>query len=171
MDEGSMRSKANRVRQIAVPVGASALSTLARVDYRDAFLLDINPAAYQTAEQWARAIFEQAPFGVRAALLSGWAGLGLKLDKPWSAGTVLGWQVRASAPDHVLLGAHSRIGMPGELLVKCEPEALLFATFVQHGNVIARGVWAAVESTHVRTVRDVLEEAGRRIQPASRTIP
>jgi hypothetical protein len=166
MDEAT-KSKVDLVRQIVVPPGARALSTLARIDYQDAFLVNIDPAAYQTAEQWARAIFEEASFGVRAALLSGWSALGLKLDMPRSDRSVLGWHVRASAPDYVLLGADSRIGMPGELLVKCEPEALLFATFVQHDNVIARGVWAAVEATHVRTVRDVLNEASRRIQPAT----
>jgi hypothetical protein len=165
MDE-TTKSKKGRVRQIAVPQRARVLSTLARIDYQDAFLVDIDPVAGQTAEQWARAILEDAPFGVRAALLSGWSALGLKLDTR-SGRTVLGWPVRDSASDFVLLGADSRIGMSGELLVKCEPEALLFATFVQHDNVIARGVWAAVEAIHVRTVRDVLEQASRRIQPAT----
>jgi hypothetical protein len=164
------KSKEDRVRQISVPRGARALSTLGRIDYQDAFLVDIDPDAYQTAEQWARAIFEDAPFDIRAALVAGWSALGLKLYKSRSGRSVLGWHVRDSAPDFVLLGADSRIGMPGELLVKREPEALLFATFVQHGNLIARGIWAAVEATHVRTVRDVLNEASRRIQPATRKI-
>jgi hypothetical protein len=167
MDEAT-KSKVDLVRQIVVPPGARALSTLARIDYQDAFLVNIDPVAYQTAEQWARAILEDAPLNVRVALISGWSALGLKLDKSRSGRSVLGWHVRKSTPDFVLLGADSRIGMPGELLVKCEPEALLFATFVQHDNLIARGVWAAVEATHVRTVRDVLEEASRRIQLATR---
>jgi hypothetical protein len=170
MDEATMRSKADQVSQIAVPQGARALSKLDHIDYQDAFLVNIDPGAYQTAEQWARAIFEDAPFDVRIALVSGWLALGLKLDKSRSGRSVLGWHVRDSAPDFVLLGADSRIGMPGELLVKCEPEALLFATFVQHDNLIARGMWAAVEATHVRTVHDVLEQASRRIQPATRKI-
>ncbi|HXY67549.1 MAG TPA: hypothetical protein VEI45_25060 [Mycobacterium sp.] len=165
-----MTSKADGVSQIAVPRSARGLSTLGRIDYQDAFLVDIDPGAYQTAEQWARAIFEDAPFDVRVGLVSGWLALGLKLDKSRSGRSVLGWHVRDSAPDYVLLGADSRIGMPGELLVKCEPDALLFATFVQHDNLIARGVWAAVEAKHVRTVRDVLNEASRRIQPATRKI-
>jgi hypothetical protein len=167
MDEAT-KSKVDLVRQIVVPPGARALSTLARIDYQDAFLVNIDPVAYQTAEQWARAILEDAPFDVRVALISGWSALGLKLDRSRSGRSVLGWHVRKSTPDFVLLGADSRIGMPGELLVKREPEALLFATFVQHDNLIARGVWAAVEATHVRTVRDVLEEASRRIQLATR---
>jgi hypothetical protein len=170
MDHAIMKSKADRVRQIAVPRGARALSTLARIDYQDAFLVDIDPGAYQTAEQWARAIFEEAPFDVRVGLISGWSAIGLKLGRSRSSRSVLGWHVRNSTPDFVLLGADSRIGMPGELLVKCEPEALLFATFVQHDNLIARGVWATVEATHVRTVRDVLDEASRRIQPVTRKV-
>ncbi|MEZ0291202.1 MAG: hypothetical protein ACAH82_01610, partial [Solirubrobacteraceae bacterium] len=58
--------------------------------------------------------------------------------------------------------AGSRIGMPGELLLKREGDALLFATFVQHGNPAARAVWAGVEPVHVPTVRRLLADAARR---------
>jgi len=67
-------------------------------------------------------------------------------------------------PDHVLLGADSRIGMPGELLLEKEDGALLFATFVAQRNPIARAVWAVTEPVHVRVVRDVLGQAARRLR-------
>jgi ribosome-binding factor A len=41
-------------------------------------------------------------------------------------------------------------------------DALLFATFVQQDNLIARTVWAATETAHVRVVRQILEQASRR---------
>jgi hypothetical protein len=69
---------------------------------------------------------------------------------------VLGWHVRSSTPDVLLLGAGSWIGMPGELLFKRERSGLLFATFVRHGNPAARALWGRVERVHVATVRRLL---------------
>jgi hypothetical protein len=155
---------ADRVRQVEVPPSVRAQSTLARIGYTDTFLVDIGPSSEErTAEQWAREILEGAPLAVRTQLLSGWSWIGLKTGTGRSKRSVLGWHVRQSTPDVVLLGADSRIGMPGELLFKKEGDTLLFATFVQHGNLVARGVWAMVEPAHVRTVRRILDQAGRRL--------
>ena len=61
-----------RVRQVAVPPTARALCTLAGVDYEDAFLVDIGPVQDRTAEQWSRAIFEDATVIMQSALRRGW---------------------------------------------------------------------------------------------------
>ncbi|MBV8929428.1 MAG: hypothetical protein JO152_09930 [Mycobacteriaceae bacterium] len=151
------------MHQIAVPPDARSLSTLDHIDYADAFVLHLDEAGERTAEQWARAILEDAPLSTRTALLSGWSMLGLKIGQIPSDGSVLGWQIRRAAHDFVLLGAGSRVGMPGELLVKRLEDGLLFDTFVQHGNIIARALWASVEATHVRVVRDLLDRFGRRL--------
>ena len=145
----------SHVRQIKVPARLRGLSTLARIDYEDAFVVAIPQAQERTAEQWARAALEGAPAGVRGALLSGWSSIGLKLDR--SNGSVLGWPVLVNTPDVVLLGAESRVGMPGQLLFRRERAALLFATFVQQDNHAARALWAGVEPLHVPIVRRVLE--------------
>jgi hypothetical protein len=42
-----------RVRQVTLPPAARALSTLSRVDYEDAFLVETGPAQDRTGEQWA----------------------------------------------------------------------------------------------------------------------
>lgn len=143
------------VRQTGVPDSARALSTLARVDYADTFVVDLDDVAERTAEQWGRRTLEEAPPQVRAQLVSGWASLGLKVGRGQSG--VLGWTVRASTDDVLLLGAGSWIGMPGELLFKREPGRLVFATFVRQGNPVARTVWGRVERVHVATVRRLLE--------------
>ena len=145
-----------------MPPVARALSTLSHIDYADAFLVEIRSAPDRTPEQWARATLEQAPISVRTKLRSGWSAIGLKLDIGGCAQSVLGWQVRRSTPEFVLLGADSRIGMPGELLFQLQQRALLFATIVEQGNPFARAVWAAVEPVHVRVVRQVLEQASIR---------
>jgi hypothetical protein len=116
-----------------------------------------GPTQDRTAEQWARDIIAGAPPRIRHALVSGWSAIGLKLDGP-----VLGWTVRRSSPDAALLAAGSRIGMPGELLIKRRRRGLLFATFVQQDNAIAHAVWSGIEPIHVRYVRRVLENAHER---------
>jgi hypothetical protein len=150
------------VRQVAVPAAARALSMLARVNYEDAFLVEIGSVPERTAEQWARAILEDAPLIMRRGLRWGWSALGLRLGPTRSDGFVLGWEVRRSAPDFALLGASSRLGLSAELLVKHQQQKLLFDTFVQHENRIARAVWVGVEPVHRPTVRYVLEQASRR---------
>jgi hypothetical protein len=115
----------------------------------------------RTAEQWARAVLEDAPLPVRSALVSGWTALGLELHlgRP---DTVLGWTVQRRTPDLVLLAAASRVGMPGQLVLERTAGRLRFATLVEHGTAVSRTVWKGVEPVHVRTVRRVLEQAARR---------
>jgi hypothetical protein len=151
------------VRQMDLPSSARALSALARVDYCDAFLFDVGSTHDESPEELIREILEGASLAVRTELLSGWSAIGLKVGNT-SERSVLGWEVRRTVPDHVLLGAESRIGMPGELLLKKEGDALLFATFVAQRNLIARAVWAVTEPVHVRVVRDILDQASRRLR-------
>jgi hypothetical protein len=108
---------------------------------------------------------EDAPISVRGALLSGWSALGLRLGSTRSDRFVLGWELRRSTPDFVLLGAGSRLGLPAELLLKRQQQRLLFSTFVQQDNRIARAVWAGVEPFHRPVVRYVLEQGSRRGGP------
>jgi hypothetical protein len=145
-----------------MPPAARALNTLSHVDYEDAFLVEIGPGQDGTPEQWARAILEDAPIITRSALLSGWLALGLKLGSPRSDGLVLGWEVRRSTADFALLGASFRLGLAAELLLRRRRQTLLFATFVQQENHIARAVWAGVAPVHRPVVRYVLEQASCR---------
>jgi hypothetical protein len=156
------------VRQVAAPPATRTLSTLSHVDYEDAFLVETGPAQDRTAEQWARAILEDVPIIMRSALPWAWFALGLQLGSTRSERFVLGWEVRRSTPDFVLLGASSRLGLPAELLFERRQHTLLFATFVQQDNQIARAVWAGVEPGHRQIVRYVLERASRRIREKER---
>ena len=148
-----------RVRPAALADGARELSTLTRIDYQDAFLVDAGPAGDRTAEQWAREILEGAPLSMRNALIRGWSGLGLRLAPADSDRHVLGWEIRHRAPDVMLLGAAGGRGLSGELLFLGRPGSLLYATLVQLDNGIARGLWATIGSRHRRVVQDLLERA------------
>jgi hypothetical protein len=92
-----------------------------------------------------------------------WMTLGLRLAPPTSQRHALGWEIRHNQAGAVLLGARSRIGMPAELLVTRHDGALLFDTFVQHNNPVARAVWAAIEPTHERVVPAILRQFRRRV--------
>jgi hypothetical protein len=96
------------------------------------------------------------PTTVRAALWSTWLTLGLRLGWPRDGRRILGWELRRSEPNVALLGANSWIGMPAELLLVRQDDALLFCTFVQHDGPVARAVWAAIVKTHRRVVPRVL---------------
>lgn len=144
------------VRQIAVPPAARARTTFSRVDYDDAFLLEARPAHGRTGEEWARAVLEDAPADTRRDLAKGWFALGLRLRPVGSDRSVLGWEIRDSTPDHVLLGASGRLGISGELLFESRESGLLFATFVRLDNPLARLTWARVAPRHRTVVHGLL---------------
>jgi hypothetical protein len=150
------------VRQVAVSPPARALSTLSRVDYEDAFLVETGPEEDRTPEQWARAMVEGAPATMQRSLRRSWFALGLRLGSARDDRLVLGWRLRRSGPDFALFGAGSRIGMPAELLFQRQGHTLLFATFVRLGNPIVRLVWAGVAPGHRRVVAHLLAQAVRR---------
>jgi hypothetical protein len=155
------RERMSPVREIAVPAEARSLSTLPRIDYADAFLVDCG-ADERTPEQWAAAMLDGAPLGTRTKLVWGWVTLGFRMGAPWPGRHLLGWKVRRSTPEYVLLGADSLIGMPGELLFKRHDGGMLFSTFVQKQNPLARAVWARIEPAHRPIVRSMLERAAAR---------
>jgi hypothetical protein len=148
-----------RVRQTVLPASTRELSTLAHIDYQDAFLVETGLPPVRTAEQWAREVLEGAPLSTRRALSRGWSGLGLRLGPARSDRHVLGWEIRRADPDAVLLGARGRLGLSGELIFQRSACSLLYATVVQLENPVARGVWAAIESRHRRVVQGLLEQA------------
>jgi hypothetical protein len=78
------------VREIDVPDAARSRSTLGRLDYADCFLVAAGRASPGIAEQWSRAVLEDAPPGTRRALHLGWGSLGLQLGPEQSERYVLG---------------------------------------------------------------------------------
>jgi hypothetical protein len=161
---GAPTASPDGVRRITVPPTARALSTLPRIDYADAFLVEVDRVDDRNAEQWVRAIFDEAPTHLRLRLWSAWIALGFRLSTPEAKGCVLGWWVRKSTRNFVLLGANSSIGMPAELLLMRHERRLLFDTFVEHGNPIARAVWASVQPVHTRAVPWVLRQFSERVR-------
>ena len=155
------------VRKVAVPTDASALSTLARVDYSDAFRVEFADGPVFSGAEWARETLEGASAKARRELSRGWPLLGLKMAPAGAEDAVLGWRLRHDGEDFALLGAESRLGMPAELLFRPEPDGLLFATFIAFRNPLMRMVWAPIGAPHRRVVPALLRRAAARI--AART--
>jgi hypothetical protein len=161
------RTTAGRVRPVALPPAARALSMLSRIDYHDAFSVGPvsgpypgpGPGQERTGEQWARAVLEDAPEAMRRKLLTGWHRLGLDLGSPESPDRVLGWEIRRRAPDFILLGASSPLGLRGELFFQARPDGLLAATFIEQRDVAARALWALIVPRHQQIVRSLLTQA------------
>jgi hypothetical protein len=147
-----------RVHAVAVSPCAR-LTTLDHVDYTDGFRLETGLAQERTAEDWARALLEEAPAATRAKLRRGWFVLGVRLGSTEDDRLVLGWTVRRSSPDNVLLAARSLLGFEAEVLVRRERTAVVVATFMQLKNPVARAVWAAFAPQHRRVLRHLLKEA------------
>lgn len=160
------------VRQIAVPPDARAVTTLTRIAYQDAFALETTAADDLTAEQWARAVLEDAPAAFRQTLRRGWVVLGLQLGPSRTEGFVFGWELLSATPDAALLAVRSRIGLRAELVFTREENRLVFSSFVQPQNPIARAATAAAAPVHRRAVRYLLTQAGRRsAEPLSIRVP
>jgi hypothetical protein len=152
----------DRVRAVALPPDARALTTLDHVEYTDAFRLEIGLAEERTAEEWARALLEDAPAATRTMLRRGWFALGVQLGSTEDERLVLGWPVRWNSPEYVLLAARSLLGMEAEVLVKREQRTLLVATLMHLSNPLARAVWTAFAPKHRRVLHHLVKEAGKR---------
>jgi Protein of unknown function (DUF2867) len=150
------------VRAVALPPDTRALTTLEHIDYTDAFRLETALADERTAEEWARALLEEAPAATRTALRRGWFVLGVQLGSTGDERLVLGWPVRCNSPEYVLLAARSLLGMEAEVLVKREPSTLLVATLMHLRNPLARAVWTALAPKHRRVLHHVVKQAGKR---------
>ncbi|SHF65677.1 hypothetical protein [Streptoalloteichus hindustanus] len=165
-DSASPAPASDRAREIAVPPALRELSQLPRIDYENAVLADTDLAGDLTAEQWMRAVLDDAPAEYRALLTRGWTSLGLRLAPEPSDQVVLGWTVRHSTPDHVVLAVHSDDGLAAELVIERRQNAVLYASFIHHGSDEARARWAAVEHQHTPAMCQLLDEALGRVAKA-----
>jgi hypothetical protein len=151
------------VERVEPPAELLAESGLPAIDYADAFIAATGAATgTRDAEAWVREFLEGAPLRVRLSLLSGWTGLGLRLDPRPGPDRVLGWHVRRREPDLVVLGAESIIGIQGELILRRGRDAVTFSTVVRMQGRVARSVWPRVVPSHLGVVPNVLGLWGER---------
>ncbi|MEV4807312.1 DUF2867 domain-containing protein [Nonomuraea sp. NPDC049421] len=141
--------KRHRVRRITATGTA---------DYQDVFEVTISER--RSPEQWARAVFQDAPPPVRWFLLLGWrALLGLRLRRPLSsAHHILGWQVAASDGATIRLALSSPL-MNAQLLFRVSDDALTLTTDIAYLDRAGWLIWALVAPVHRRMIPYLLTRA------------
>jgi hypothetical protein len=152
-------------REIPVRDDVRTVSRFPATDYADSFEISVTTGT-RTPEQWARAVFEDAPAAMRLFLTGGWRALGLRLGPPRSARHVLGWRIAAARPDAAVLEARSAMGITARLVLQAGASSLLFATFVRSDGLAGRVAWSAVAPLHRLIVPRLLAGAARRASQA-----
>lgn len=157
------RAGSLRVHRITAALERSA--TDKEPDYRDAFEVPIDKTDRRTAEQWLRAVFEDAPRPVRWFLLLGWRGvLGLRLGPRPSPDHILGWRIASREHDEVRLELHSAL-MKAQLTLRLSSSTAVWSTNVSYTQPLARSLWAAVGVIHRQIVPYLLGRAASFPQP------
>jgi hypothetical protein len=151
-----------RAHNVAVPDEIDARHDLAAPDFAYACQLDVDTPTSQSAEHWARSVFENTPRPLRWFIVSGWiVGLGLRLGPRRSKGYVLGWSIVSNTPEVIVLGVGSFM-LTARLVVGVTESKVIHATFVRYEHAPARIIWPVAAVVHRRVVPFLLRNAAAR---------
>jgi hypothetical protein len=127
------------------------------IDYADRFTLTTDVEA--TPEQWARAMFGDAP---NVAELLIWHGfLGLRLSRGRSPATVAGWRIAGRGHNWIRLEATSWF-LTANLLVQAADGRVSLGTFLHYDRRLGHVLWPPLSAIHRRLVPGVLRDAAAR---------
>jgi hypothetical protein len=147
-------------RRIDVSEQTRAVDTLAEPHYAAAWEVTIADGDARSAEQWARATFEDGPQALRAFIVAGWTGgLGFRLGPRPSPDHVLGWRIVTAAPDLIILSVQSALLGAAHIVLQVESSRVVLASFVRYEKRMARPIWSAVQPVHHRIVPYLLGRA------------
>jgi hypothetical protein len=145
------------VRTIPVLAGVAEIAGLDRVDYDEAF--DFETDAVRRPEDWARLILEGAPLSKRLQMVGAWTALGIRLALPGTKGQVLGWRIRRSDPEAVVLEVHAAVGLTARIVIQAEPQRVTHSMVVRYDRALGGRVWRRIAPGHRRFVRALLNRA------------
>lgn len=118
-------------------------------DYTSTLEIERPPGDRRTAEQWARAVWEEAPLPVRMFLRAGWYCLGFRGRS--GPERVLGWTVAESAPERVVLEIPSKLMTPRNV-VRLDGSQVRWTTDVDFDRGPARLLWSMAVPFHLRLI-------------------
>ena|SRR2546423_12122135 len=148
------------VRRIAVTQDDRAIDQVGTSNYAAAWEAAAAGVNTRSAERWARAIFEEAPAGLRRFIVAGWiAGLGLRLGPRSSPNHVLGWAIVSRSPDRMILGVHSVVLGTAYFALRVEASRIVLASLVRYEKPWAGAVWSLAKPLHHRIVPYLLAHA------------
>jgi hypothetical protein len=155
----------NRTRRIDVPETVLAGDSLADPSYTCAFkiLKELNDT--RTAEEWLRAMLEEAGSALRAFLITGWIGaLRLRLGPRPSTDHILGWKILSATPTKITIGVEGPM-LSAHQVVHCRDSEVVHATIVHFDRSAAKVVWSVAAPIHVRTIPHLMKQARARNAP------
>jgi hypothetical protein len=140
-----------------VPEAVRALTTLAEPDYVDLFTVTTPQATDNSAEEWARAVLEQAPLARRNARML-WRLIGLRLGPPHSPDHVQGWKI-AERGDNWLRIETASWYLTAQAVCLVNEDQVSLSLSLRYDRPIAAFVWARVSGPHQRAVPVMLHQA------------
>ncbi|MFE0019779.1 hypothetical protein [Amycolatopsis sp. NPDC059021] len=143
---------------------ADAVGALPSSGYAGAFELSHPVTGDRSPEQWARAVWEQAPALVRRLLLGGWRiGLGLRLGPRDTPAQVLGWTLTSATGQVAVLDARSRL-LTARNVVELRGARVRWTTFVRFDTRPARVLWSLAVPVHHVMMSYLLRRAAEQEQ-------
>jgi Protein of unknown function (DUF2867) len=142
------------VVQVPVPSRARELAGLERVDYADAFAVDV--AVRHTPEEWIRISAAASPRLFSAVRIAHHA-LGLPLAPPDSPDHPVGWDILRSDTEEAVLGNDGFFGTP-RIVGLTPPGQVVVATLIRLNGLRGRVIWAPVAPGHRAVARYILNK-------------
>lgn len=131
-------------------------------DYDDSFTAQLAATNDRTPEQWARAVFEDAPPAVRWFLVAGFRyGLGLRFGPYPSPDHVLGWAIIDRTANSITLESRSWL-LTSRVVFRTETARVSQSTYVRYDKRIAAVIWPPISILHRQIVARLLRHAAVR---------
>lgn len=146
-----------------VPEAVRARTTLTKPDYIDLFTVTTPMATDNSAEEWARAVLEQAPLSRRNARRL-WRVMGLRLGRPRSADHVQGWTIAARGDNWLRVETASWY-LTAQAVCLVEERQVSLSLSLRYDRRVGALVWALVSGPHQRAVPVMLRQAVRLMTP------
>lgn len=149
-----------------VPDSLRSLGTLQGADYLDVFTLEMSGADAWSAEQWARAMFEDGRNVWTRARRRGL--IGLLVGRPGDRRQVAGGTISGRGSGWLRIRSSSGF-KTDELVVLVRAEQVSLLTAVRYEHRLSGPAWAAVSVLHRRLAPRLLRQAHHRL--CSRDVP
>jgi hypothetical protein len=146
-----------------VPEAVRALTTLTKPDYIDLFTVTTPVATDKSAEEWARAVLEQAPLSRRNARRL-WRVMGLRLGPPRSPDHVQGWMIAARGDNWLRVETASWY-LTAQAICLVEETQVSLSLSLRYDRRVGALAWALVSGPHQRAVPVMLRQAVRLMTP------
>jgi hypothetical protein len=146
-----------RARRVDVPATILAEHNLIVPSYACAFEIETTSNDSRTAEQWLRAMFEDAPPLLRAFILSGWLGaLRLRLGPRPSPAHIIGWKILTVSPTKIVITVDGSI-LSACQVVQVDEAKVIHVTIVHFDRPAAKPIWAVAAPIHIRTIPHLMK--------------